>query len=120
MQSFIHLLYTYGEEISLISGIISILSAIGTVISYLKIKIGWNFTPFDSCNKRRETLTRSKRNVSSKESCNNEISNNNISNSKIVLKNSSNNVVAIVCFFGFLSLAVICATICVVVYFVTH
>ena len=51
---------------------------------------------------------------------NNVVSNNSISNSKIELKNNSDNTIALICFFGFLSLTIICATICVVVYFVTR
>lgn len=163
MQAFIQFLYTYGEEISLISGIISILSAIGTVISYLKIKIAKEFSAMAECRcqlpkfhkvKRHKVFARyrkqqrksrtkqfeideekfeplidmelksiisiSNNNTTQENSGNNGISNSKISNSKIVVKGGSNNTVALICFFGFLSLTVICATICFVVYFVTH
>ncbi len=162
MQSFIQFLYTYGEEISLISGIITIISTVGTVISWLKIKAKTDFSALTMCQRelpetfkirRYKVLARQRKrpkaqvcqkNAGDKktkyllnaerqtddyesgsdiiriDSYGTGISNNKISNSKIVLKNSSSNTVALICFFGFLSLTVICATICVVVYFVTH
>lgn len=170
MKTIIQFLYIYGEEISLISGIITILSSIGMVISYLKAKTARERTIIAECRqeitlckprktKRQKVLAQHKKQYRSQEcqleidtesikhlmgninevnitledsndafkenssnsvAFDNDVSNNNISNSKIISKNNSGNTIAVICFFGFLSLTVICATVCAVVYFVTH
>ena len=162
MKALIQFLYTYGEEVSLISGVITILSAIGTIISYIKARTARKrpmVVPrcYDArmlCKTKRHKglaqhkklhteqefqlgeeekkikdllamigeirISETDKDVPKGNFSNNVASNNSISNSKITLKNNSDNTIALICFFGFLSLTIICATICVVVYFVTH
>ncbi len=162
MKTLIQFLYTYGEEVSLVSGVITILSAIGTIISYIKARTARK-RPMEASRcydarmlcetKRHKVLAQHKKPHTEQEFqlgeeekikdllemideismssetdkdvpqgnlSGNVYSNNSISNSKITLKNNSDNTIALICFFGFLSLTIICATICVVVYFVTH
>lgn len=98
MQNIIQFIHDNAATISTISEILTIVSFIGTVISflflkrpsvgYLKKKNVWEFQEI-SCNERST-------------------------------KPDTGVIIAVICLFGFLSLTVICATICIVVYFVTH
>ncbi len=98
MQTIIQFIHDNAATISTSSEILTIASFIGTALSFLFLK-------------RPSVGYRKKKNVweFQEVSCN-----------KSSSKPDTGVVIAVICFFGFLSLTAICATICVVVYFITR